>query len=116
MLGGGPASQHPRYQTQQIRRRLPRAVTLQSSRYPQLLWVYGSFRAASPAIGSECSARVMLNVARTPARALFINSKPQLGLAGGGSESVKRRGCILSARQRRLSSQDAREGDWISEG
>src|ERR1700733_4652945 len=39
MLGGGPTSQHPRMQSQQIRRLLPRTVTPVSLRYPQLLWV-----------------------------------------------------------------------------
>jgi hypothetical protein len=39
MLGGGPASQHPQLQLQQIRGVLPRAVTSPSSRYPQLLCV-----------------------------------------------------------------------------
>src|SRR5882757_3040058 len=43
MLGGGPASQHPRLQSQQIRRPLPRAVTPLSLRYPQLLCVFGVF-------------------------------------------------------------------------
>jgi hypothetical protein len=45
MLGGGPTSQHPRSQSQQIRRPLPRAVTLASSRYPQLLCVLDAFSA-----------------------------------------------------------------------
>ena len=39
MLGGGPTSQYPRIRSQQIRGVLPRAVTLMSSRYPQLLCV-----------------------------------------------------------------------------
>src|SRR5665213_3610592 len=39
MLGGGPASQHPRMQSQQIRDALPRTVTPVSLRYPQLLSV-----------------------------------------------------------------------------
>jgi hypothetical protein len=43
MLGGGPASQHPRMQSQQIRRPLPRTVTSLSSRYPQLLCVLADF-------------------------------------------------------------------------
>ena len=42
MLGGGPTSQHPQMQSQQIRRPLPRAVTPLSSRYPQLLCVFGA--------------------------------------------------------------------------
>jgi len=37
MLGGGPASQHPRSRSQQIRGALPRVVTTLSLRYPQLL-------------------------------------------------------------------------------
>jgi hypothetical protein len=41
VLGGGPASQHPRRQTQQIRGHLPRAVTPLSSRYPQLKRFFG---------------------------------------------------------------------------
>jgi len=45
MLGGGPTSQHPRSQSQQIRGLLPRAVTLASSRYPQLLCVLDAFSA-----------------------------------------------------------------------
>ena len=40
MLGGGPASQHPRMQSQQIRRPLPRTVTPLSLRYPQLLCIF----------------------------------------------------------------------------
>src|ERR1700687_1231775 len=43
MLGGGPASQHPRMQSQQIRGALPRTVTPVSSRYPQLLCVLMHF-------------------------------------------------------------------------
>ena len=39
MLGGGPASQYPRTQSQQICGALPRTVTPVSSRYPQLLCV-----------------------------------------------------------------------------
>src|SRR5947209_3968827 len=44
MLGGGPTSQYPRMQSQQIRGALPRAVTPVSSRYPQLLCVLAHFR------------------------------------------------------------------------
>jgi hypothetical protein len=43
MLGGGPASQHPRIQSQQIRGALPRTVMSVSSRYPQLLCVLTRF-------------------------------------------------------------------------
>ena len=43
MLGGGPASQHPQMQSQQIRGALPRAVTSVSLRYPQLLCVLTRF-------------------------------------------------------------------------
>jgi hypothetical protein len=44
MLGGGPTSQHPQMQSQQIRGPLPRTVTQASSRYPQLLCVLTRFR------------------------------------------------------------------------
>ncbi len=54
MLGGGPASQHPRMQSQQIRGALPRTVTALSSRYPQLLCVLGAisrnFRSSCPGL------------------------------------------------------------------
>jgi hypothetical protein len=43
MLGGGPASQHPRMQSQQIRGALPRTVTALSLRYPQLICVLARF-------------------------------------------------------------------------
>jgi hypothetical protein len=43
MLGGGPTSQHPQLQSQQIRGLLPRTVTQASSRYPQLLCVLTRF-------------------------------------------------------------------------
>ena len=43
MLGGGPASQHPRIRSQQIRSTMPCAVTRVSSRYPQLLCVLVRF-------------------------------------------------------------------------
>ena len=45
MLGGGPTSQHPRMQSQQIRGVLPRTVTSVSARYPQLLCVLARFHA-----------------------------------------------------------------------
>jgi hypothetical protein len=52
MLGGGPASQHPQMQSQQIRGALPRTVTLLLLRYPQLLCVFGAisqnFRSSCP--------------------------------------------------------------------
>ena len=43
---GGLASQQPQSSSEQIRRRLPRAVTPLSLRYPQLLCVFGGFSAA----------------------------------------------------------------------
>jgi|GEM_PF-2927054 hypothetical protein len=53
MLGGGPASQHPRMLIQQIRGPLPRAVTPPSSRYPQLKCIFDAisrkFPSAMPA-------------------------------------------------------------------
>jgi hypothetical protein len=75
MLGGGPASQHPQYQLQQIRGALPRAVTSPSSRYPQVKCIFDRFFlqiANRPAVRTS---RVMLNDART--RALFIKLKPR---------------------------------------
>jgi hypothetical protein len=48
MLGGGPASQHPRIRSQQIRGALPRTVTPVSSRYPQLLCVLTRFLPREP--------------------------------------------------------------------
>jgi len=50
MLGGGPASQHPRSQSHQIRRPVPRAVMALSSRYPQLLCILMWFFAETPLI------------------------------------------------------------------
>src|SRR5437899_10883279 len=49
MLGGGPASQHPQSQSQQIRGTLPRAVTSMSLRYPQLLCFLRAFSPESRA-------------------------------------------------------------------
>src|ERR1700737_1736941 len=43
MLGGGPASQHPRRSSQKIRGAPPRALTPVSSPYPQLLCVLMQF-------------------------------------------------------------------------
>src|SRR3984893_14983676 len=42
-LGGGPASQQPQNQSQQIRRPVPPTVTSLSLRYPQLLCIFGAF-------------------------------------------------------------------------
>jgi hypothetical protein len=50
MLGGGPASQHPRSQSHQIRGAVPRAVMALSSRYPQLLCILMRFFAETPLI------------------------------------------------------------------
>jgi hypothetical protein len=43
MLGGGPASQHPQMQSQQIRGALPRTVTWLLLCYPQLLCIFERF-------------------------------------------------------------------------
>src|ERR1700737_3392816 len=43
MLGGGPASQHPQMQSQQIRGALPRTVTRLLLCYPQLLCIFERF-------------------------------------------------------------------------
>jgi hypothetical protein len=75
MLGGGPTSQHPQWQLQQIRGVLPRAVTSPSSRYPQLLCISHAFSCQNTHRNTNRTSRVMLNDART--RALFINLKPR---------------------------------------
>jgi len=81
MLGGGPASQHPRWQSHQIRRPLPRAVMALSSRYPQLLCILMWFFAETRLVAAVRIARIMLNDVLTST--IFINSKPRFGLAGG---------------------------------
>src|SRR5712691_12000501 len=88
MLGGGPASQHPRTQSQQIRGAMPRAVMSMSSRYPQLLCILTLFFAKMPLVTAVHITRVMLNDARTSA--LFINLKPRRGLAGGSQSPLSR--------------------------
>jgi hypothetical protein len=115
MLGGGPTSQHPQPRSQQIRGRLPRTVTQASSRYPQLLWILMRFRRRNaPGAGATSrGSRTIAPSAPAPSRltmrqqadrsgpgrglprAIFINSKPRRGLRCRGSESVKRRGCML---------------------
>jgi hypothetical protein len=60
MLGGGPASQHPRNVIQQIREALPRAVTALSLRYPQLLCVFDGFLAAKPRTAADRRRRARL--------------------------------------------------------
>ena len=55
MLSGGPASQHPQLQFQQIRRLLPRAVTPVSSCYPQMLWVFECFSQSFPHLADIAS-------------------------------------------------------------
>src|SRR3979411_2366465 len=95
MLGGGPASQHPQLQSQQIRGALPRTVTWLLLRYPQLLCVFERF---SPPSGARCRknpnsrandrtswplgrlndalARARILYRSGTERAIFINSKP----------------------------------------
>jgi len=108
MLGGGPTSQHPQLQSQQIRGPLPRTVTQASSRYPQLLCVLTRFwrRDALHAFESfqvrDANDR---STGRPPGltmrqradafcldrglrRAIFTISKPRLRLPRWGSESV----------------------------
>jgi len=68
MLGGGPASQHPQLQLQQIRGALPRAVTPPSSRYPQLLCVLMRFFAKmrfEPPLAPRASCLTMPQRARS---------------------------------------------------
>jgi hypothetical protein len=50
MLGGGPASQHPRSQSHQIRLPMPRLVMALSSRYPQLLCILTGLFTETPLI------------------------------------------------------------------
>ena len=65
---------------------MPRAVTLPSSRYPQMLWVLMAFLAKNAVRAASSAARVMLNDAQM--RALFINLKPRCGLAGDGESPL----------------------------
>src|SRR5258708_5706720 len=111
MLGGGPASQHPQIQSQQIRSPLPHTVTSLSLRYPQLLCIFGVFcavdalRAAkNRAAGDDRTASRRVNYAPTwrgavhrsgtaaphpsaPAP-IFINSKPRHGLRSRGESPL----------------------------
>jgi hypothetical protein len=57
MLGGGPPSQHPRMQSQQIRRPLPHTVIPVSSRYPQLLCVLTRFFRVTRALWTNAIGR-----------------------------------------------------------
>src|ERR1700732_1453799 len=61
MLGGGPASQHPRMQSQQIRGALPRTVTPVSLRYPQMLCILARFRP----FDAVCGAKIFTRRARS---------------------------------------------------
>jgi hypothetical protein len=103
MLGGGPASQHPRMRSQQIRGALPRTVTALSARYPQLICVFARFsqnframtpcnrfpapRIASRGVNDAPTRRRVLHrsgTRRASVIAIFIISKPQPGLLGRG--------------------------------
>src|SRR3981081_187035 len=108
MLGGGPASQHPQLRSQQIRGAMPRAVTLRSSCYPQLLCILARFFAKMPFIAPFGLAASRLT--RPQRVSLFINLKPRFGLQRPRSESFKRPGCTLSARQRGLSRGETPQG------
>src|SRR5450631_1372290 len=101
MLGGGPASQHPQLQSQQIRGAMPRAVTSLSSRYPQLLCIlmrfFAKMRFEAP-LASRSSCLTM------PERAaLFINLKPRFGLADDGESPLSGADAPCRPRQRGLS-------------
>jgi hypothetical protein len=61
MLGGGPASQHPRSRSQQIRGALPRVVTALSSRYPQLLRLLMRFFTETRLVRAVGFARAVLD-------------------------------------------------------
>jgi hypothetical protein len=78
MLGGGPTSQHPRMQSQQIRGVLPRTVTSVSARYPQLLCVLARFHAGGGGLRRK-NLRAMNDHAAREASAGLTN----LQLAGG---------------------------------
>jgi hypothetical protein len=104
MLGGGPASQHPRLQSQQIRGTLPRTVTLASLRYPQLLWILPWFcRHDAAGVGEKftpprdraaASGLTMLQHGAScsdpehKGGVAFINSKPQCGLRRRGESPL----------------------------
>lgn len=60
---------------------MPRAVMALSSRYPQLLCILMRFFAETRLVTAVRVVRIMLNDVLTPA--IFINSKPRFGLAGG---------------------------------
>jgi hypothetical protein len=80
MLGGGPASQHPHAQTQQIRGAMPRAVTPLPSPYPQLYAFFMRFFSKAPVRRAVARCDVMLNDLLQQRRAvLFINLKPRRG-------------------------------------
>jgi hypothetical protein len=108
MLGGGPASQHPRRQSQQIRRLLPRAVTRVSSRYPQLLWVLRLFwrcdqlaqaifcarkpnlrtHTGSSRVNDAPTRRHVLYRMGTAARHVFMLLQPRRGLRRAGESPL----------------------------
>jgi hypothetical protein len=72
MLGGGPASQHPQSQSQQIRGLLPRVVTPVSLRYPQMLWFSGGFFAGAMRFRAKFLGRDV----RMPVRVNNIRTRP----------------------------------------
>ena len=76
MLGGGPASQYPRTQSQQIRGALPPTVTPVSSAYPQLLCFFAVFSPSSTRHRREHSAHGCF------ARAIRVNDTPMQHRAG----------------------------------
>ena len=111
MLGGGPASQHPRTQSQQIRRPVPHTVTSLSLRYPQLLCIFGAFSCldalcAAKNRASLRSSRRLDRVNDAPTRRsavhrsglaaphpgahapIFINSQPRRGLLRRGESPL----------------------------
>src|SRR5258708_34789938 len=101
MLGGGPASQHPQLQSQQIRGVLPRAVTSPSSRYPQLICVLMRFFTKMPSAAPFASFASCLTMPQRAA--LFINLKPRRGLAEGGESPLSGADATCRPRQRGLS-------------
>jgi len=69
-----------------------------SSRYPQLLCILMPFFAETSLVTSARIARIMLNDVLTSA--IFINSKPRFGLAGGSQGPLSGADAPCSQRRR----------------
>jgi hypothetical protein len=77
---------------------MPRAVMALSSRYPQLLCILMRFFVETSLVTAVRIARIMLK--DVPTSAIFINSKPRFGLAGGGQGPLSVAAAPCSARRR----------------